>query len=108
MYWFTGLLGIALGVAPWILNYSGNNAAMWTSVILGGLIVLASAYKGFVQGTETWEYAFVGLAGLAAVIAPFVFDFTAITWALWAFIAVGVVALLVASYEVFFVAPEAA
>jgi hypothetical protein len=50
----------------------------------------------------------VGLAGLAAVIAPFIFGFTAITWALWTCIAIGLVALIVSGYEVFFVAPQAA
>ena len=43
---------------------------------------LASAYKGLVHGEEKWEYYVAGLAGLVAIIAPFILGFTALamTW----------------------------
>ena len=35
MYWLTGVLGLILVVAPFIMGYTENLAALWTSIILG-------------------------------------------------------------------------
>jgi hypothetical protein len=107
MFWITGLLGLALGVAPWVLNYSNNTTAMWTSVIIGAAIVVVSAYKAFIQDNQYWEYWIIGLAGIVALAAPFVLNFTALTEALWTCLVAGIVAVVLAGYEVFFVQPEA-
>jgi len=103
VYWITGLLGLAFGVAPWVFGYSNDTYAMWTSVILGAAIVLFSGYKALVQDREQkWEYWAVGLVGVLAVVAPFVFGFTALTAALWASIIIGGLVVLLSGYEVFF------
>lgn len=44
-----------------------------------------------------------GIAGLLAVIAPFVFGFTTLTVALWTFFILGAAIVILAGYEVFFV-----
>lgn len=111
MFWFTGLLGIALGVAPWVFNYSNDNTAMWTSVIVGGLVALASAVKGVLIETEgenaNWEYWVAGIAGIAAIAAPFVLGFTALTAALWMSIIVGALVVIASGYEVVITQPKA-
>ncbi len=82
MFWITGLLGLALAGAPWIFNYSSESTAMWTCVIAGGIVVLASAAKGVMQDSEsknaTWEYLVAALAGAVAIAAPFVLGFMVI------------------------------
>jgi hypothetical protein len=108
MYWITGLLGLALGVSPWVFQYTNENSAMWTSVIVGAVVVVVSLYKALMRdNTQYWEYWIAGLAGLVAIAAPFVLGFTALTAALWTCIAIGVVVAVVSGYEVFFVQPEA-
>jgi hypothetical protein len=107
MYWITGILGLAMGAAPWVFNYADNMTAAWASVIIGAAIVVVSLYKGFVQDTQNWEYWVAGLAGLVAVAAPFVLGFTALTAALWTLIVVGALVVLISGYEVFFAQPEA-
>lgn len=111
MYVITGLLGAALTLAPWVLNYSGDNAAMWTSVIVGGLVVLVSVAKGLLMETEgenaKWEYWVAALAGVAAIAAPFVFGFTALTAALWTTIIVGALVVIASGYEVIVTDPNA-
>lgn len=111
MFWITGLLGLALGVSPWVFNYSSDNTAMWTSVIVGGLVALASAVKGVMMNTEgenaNWEYWIAGLAGAAAIAAPFVLGFTALTAALWTSIIVGALVVIASGYEVIFTQPRA-
>ena len=107
MFWITGLLGLALGVAPWVLQYSNNEPAMWTSVGVGAVMLLVSAYKALVQDTAKWEYGVIGVAGLVAIGAPFVLGFTALTAALWTSLGVGVLAVLISGYEVALAEPEA-
>jgi hypothetical protein len=105
MYWLTGVLGIAMGVAPFVMGYSDNQAALWTSIVLGAVVLLASAIEGADLNKSQWEYWVVGLAGILAVIAPFVFGFGALTMAVWTVMALGAAFLILAAYEVLWVSP---
>ena len=107
MFWITGLLGIAMGAAPWVLGYSNNEAAMWTSVGVGAVMLVVSAYKAVMQDTQKWEYWVIGLAGLVAAVAPFVLSFTALTAAMWTSLIVGILAVLISGYEVAVAEPGA-
>jgi hypothetical protein len=103
MYGLTGLLGIAMAVAPFVLGYRDNTIAMWTSIILGVVVLVASILEGMDVDQSKWEWWVAGIAGVLAIIAPFAFGFTALTMALWTFIVLGAVVAIVAGYEVFFV-----
>lgn len=107
MFWVTGLAGLALIAAPWVLNYSNETNPLWASIIIGAVIALVSAYKAFARDIASWEYWIAGIAGIAAVVAPFVLGFTALTAALWTLVIVGAFVAILSLYEVFFVAPEA-
>lgn len=106
MYWLTGILGALFVIAPFALGYRDNSYAMWTSVILGAVVLLASIWEGYDAHKGKWEYWVVGIAGILAVIAPFVFGFTTITLAMWTAIILGVLMLLLGGYEVFFEQPS--
>jgi hypothetical protein len=47
MYWLTGLLGLALVVAPFALGYSGDPTALWSSIILGTVVALVAIPAGY-------------------------------------------------------------
>ncbi|MCZ7575034.1 MAG: SPW repeat protein [Ardenticatenaceae bacterium] len=99
MYWVTLILGLVLILAPFILGYNDNASAFWTSFILGAVMALVSGYKAAVRDFSNWEYAVAGLAGLLAIIAPFVLGFTAQTTAMWTIVVLGVLALIVSIYQ---------
>ncbi len=101
MYWLTAILGLALGVAPFVMGYSNNPAAMWTSIVLGVVVIVLSALEAIDEHARKWEYWALGAAGVLAVIAPFVFGFTTITYAFWIMIGFGVLMILISGYEVF-------
>jgi hypothetical protein len=103
MYWLTGILGLAMAVAPFALGYRDHTFAMWTSVILGVVVLLASLYEGMDERQAKWEWWVVGLAGVLAVIAPFAFGFTTMTVAFWAMLILGALVAILAGYEAFFV-----
>lgn len=101
MYWFTGLLGILMAVAPYVFGFSDNEPALWTSIALGALLFLLSAIEAWQQGKAAWEYWTIGLVGLVAIAAPFVLGFNMLSVAMWTFIALGGLALLLAGFQVF-------
>jgi uncharacterized membrane protein HdeD (DUF308 family) len=102
MYWLTGILGLAMALAPFAFGYNTNTFAMWTSVVLGLIVLAASVFEGLDEHKAKWEWWVAGVAGILAVIAPFAFGFTLTTMALWTTIALGAIIFLLAGYEVFF------
>lgn len=101
MYWITGILGLAFILAPFVFGFSGNSPAMWTSIVLGAVIALASLVEGWTRDDRNWEYWVVGLAGILAILAPFVLGFSSVSGALWTAIILGAVVALLAGTKVF-------
>lgn len=99
MYWLTGILGVAMMAAPYVLRYSTNTTALWTSVILGVGVVAVSLFEGAVRGKERWEYWAAGAIGVLAIIAPFVLRFSTHATAMWTTVVAGVLIALAAGYK---------
>ncbi len=106
MYWITGVLGLVLMLAPFLAGYSNNPGALWSSIILGLLVLAVSVYKGVTHDEARWEDAIIAIAGLVAVFAPFMFGFSSLTVAVWATIVIGGLMAFLASYEGFFAKPQ--
>ncbi len=75
MYVMTGLLGLALMIAPYTLGYTNVASAYWTSMLIGGVTLFLSLIESLEQ-YDIWEYWAAGFLGLLAVAAPFVFGFS--------------------------------
>lgn len=101
MYWFTGLLGILMAIAPWAFGFTDNTSALWTSIALGVFLFLLSVVEAYQKGQAMWEYWLAGLVGLVAILAPFVLGFSTLTAAMWSMIILGGLALVVSGYKVF-------
>ena len=108
MYWYVGVLGLALIVAPYVLGYSNDIAALWSSLILGVIVAGVSLIKALIRGTGDWVYWVSGVAGVLAVIAPYVLGFNVVTAATWTSIVLGVVIALLAAYQLFLARPPRA
>jgi hypothetical protein len=106
MYWLTGILGLLLIIAPFVMRFSDNSTALWTSIVLGAAVFVVSAIKAAVHDMANWEYWLAGIFGLAAIVAPFVLNFNSSSRALWSNIVLGVIVAILAGYEVFFVHPQ--
>jgi bacteriorhodopsin len=98
MYWLTGILGVFLIIAPFVLGYAGNTTAMVSSVILGALVVIVSIIKGAIRDMTRWEYWVAGILGILAILAPFVLGF-AQTGPLDVSVTLGAVLIVVAGYQ---------
>jgi hypothetical protein len=107
MYWLTGLLGLALVVAPFALGYSGDPTALWSSIILGTVVALVSAYLSVTRNVANWVHWVLGPAGLLAVIAPLVLGFSDQATVMWTSIVLGALVAIPAGYQCFFAQPKA-
>jgi hypothetical protein len=102
MYWTTGILGFIFAVSPFVLGYSNNSVAMWTSILLGGSVIVASILEGVDINKGNWEYWVTGLVGLVAVAAPFLLGFGSLASAMWASVGIGLLLALVAGSKLYY------
>jgi hypothetical protein len=102
MYWVTGILGLALVLAPFVFGYADNTAATWTSLILGGGTIIISFFEKLANNHDRWEYWVAMAAGVVAVIAPFVLGFGGWTVAMVATVAVGILLAAVAGTKLYY------
>jgi hypothetical protein len=79
--------------------------AIWCSVILGAIILLVAGYRALARDRATWEDWVAGVCGVLAIVAPFVFGFTAP--AMWTSIILGVIAAVLAGIQLFGTTPGA-
>ena len=96
MDWVMALFGLGFLVAPFVLNYSVNPTALWTSIIIGFIVMIVSGYEALLEKKQRWEYWTAGILGVIAIIAPFVFSFSQEVNALWTSIVAGVFIVLIA------------
>ena len=101
MFWLTGLLGLALILAPFVLGFNNDTNALWSSIVLGAVILVVSVLEGALRDLSNWEYWLAGLAGILAVVAPFVLQFNTAEQStqMWASIILGAVVTLLCIYE---------
>ena len=97
MYWVTGVLGLLLVICPFIFAYSDNAAALWTSVIAGFLIAIASLIEKAVEDKENWEYWVAAVIGIFTIVSPFIFGFNDHATALLVTMVIGVLVTITAA-----------
>lgn len=89
MYWLTAIIGLLFAGAPFVLGYADNQPALWTSLLVGAGVVVASAFEAAERDKDPIEYWVAGLIGLAAIASPFFFGFAEATTAMWTSVIAG-------------------
>ena len=74
MKWYTVILAVLLILAPFVLGYSNLSGALWGSIILGVVALIA----GFME-----KFRWAAIAGVLAFISPWVLGFSGTPVALW-------------------------
>jgi len=101
MYWLEAVLGLALIAAPFALGYSNNPIALWASIVIGLIIMLASAFKAYTKTGARWEEWVDVIAGVIAILVPFILGFSALVTALWAFVVLGLLVAILSGYDLY-------
>lgn len=89
------IAGAWLAISPWVLNFSGETTALWTSLIAGAILMVSAVVSAFVTHQGVLE-AIDGVTGAALVATPFVLSFSDITAAMWDAVVVGVLVVALA------------
>ena len=101
MYLLTGVLGLIAAAAPFALGYSGNSAALYTSLGVGAILVITTVLEWAGEDKQMWEYWVAGVVGIGAIAAPFVLGFSGLTNAVWTMVIVGLVTVLAVGTKLF-------
>lgn len=96
--WATCGLGLLLAVSPWVLQFTGLEAATLNAVIIGGLICALSALA--LTLLDRWEVYISGLLGIWAMLSPWLIGFTLYDTATFAHLGLGALVVAVAAVEI--------
>jgi hypothetical protein len=93
--WASMLLGVLIGLSPWLAGQQNDPTIAWNAVIVGALVLGLGALE--LSGLQRWEEAGEIACGLWLIVSPFVFGY-ADTGELryWHFVLGALVALLAA------------
>jgi hypothetical protein len=95
--WVGMVLGVLIGLSPWLAGEQGDQAVMWNAVIVGALVIALAALE--LAGLQRWEEVGEIACGLWLIVAPFVFGYAgAGTLRFWHFV-LGVLVAIVAAVE---------
>lgn len=101
MYRIMGVLGILAIASPFILNFSSNQTAMWSSVILGIVLVISAVFEWIDEDKTSWEYYLAEFTGLAALAAPFMLGFGSLSSAVWTLVLIGIITVAISAARLF-------
>ena len=93
------LLTGGLFVAPWALGFAGQAVAAWTAWVtgvVGGMLSVMAAFAASAEEPDTVSL----VLGVWTTGAPWILGFGSVIHAVWAFVAVGVVLVVIATWEV--------
>lgn len=94
--WLGILLGVAIGLSPWFVGQTVDQAVMWNSIIVG-VLVLALAELELVD-LHRWQETGEIACGSWLIASPYIFGYTG-TLAYWHF-GLGAIVVLLALMEV--------
>jgi O-antigen/teichoic acid export membrane protein len=92
------VLGLCLFLSPFLLGFTHQIAAATTAWLSGGLI----AFTAFIALTdfEEWEEWINLIVGLWVTIAPWLFGFAGVTYAMWSHAGIGLAVAILAAVEI--------
>ena len=91
--WFGMLIGVLIGISPWLAEQQSDPAVMWNAVLVGAL-VLVLAQLEYVS-LQRWEEIGEIALGLWLIASPFIFGYAeAGSLRYWHFVLGAIIALL--------------
>jgi SPW repeat len=71
--WLAMLIGVLIGLSPWLAGQQDNQAVMWNAVIVGALVIALAALE--LSSLQRWEEIGEIACGLWLVVSPFIFGY---------------------------------
>jgi hypothetical protein len=96
--WIMLVCGVLLFIAPWPMGFSGDTMAAGAAWV-GGIVIAVMGLAALIQFAE-WEDWVALVAGVLTAISPWALGFAAMSYAVWAFVALGLVVALASLSEI--------
>jgi hypothetical protein len=92
------VLGLCLFLSPLLFGFTGHPAAATNAWLSGGLI----AFTGFIALTdfEEWEEWINVVIGVWVTVAPWLFGFAGVSYAMWSHVGIGAAVTILAAVEI--------
>ena len=88
------VLGVAVAVSPWVLDYSSETIATSNAVVIG--LALVAAALGAMLAPKAWEEWTEAVFGLWMVISPWMLGYSHVQTAMYVAVGVGLIVVLLA------------
>lgn len=96
--WANMAAGALLAVSPWLLRYTGLEAATLNAAIIGFLIFALSALA--LTLLDRWEAYINGVLGIWAMLSPWMIGFAAYDMAKFSHLGLGALVMIIAATEI--------
>ena len=88
------VLGVALVLSPWVLDYSSETYAMSNAVVIG--LALVATTLGAMLAPKAWEEWTEAILGLWMVISPWALAYSHVQAAMYVAVGVGLIVVVLA------------
>jgi SPW repeat len=92
------VLGVALVLSPWVLDYSSESFAMSNAVIIG--LALVATALGAMLAPKAWEEWTEAILGLWMIMSPWVLVFSHVQAAMYVAVGSGLIVVLLALWTI--------
>ena len=91
--WAGIVLGVLVGLSPWLAGQQNDPVVMWNAVLIGALVVALAVLE--LGGLQRWEQAGAILCGLWLIASPFALGYAEVgTLGYWHFVLGSAIVLL--------------
>ncbi|MCM3774146.1 SPW repeat protein [Priestia aryabhattai] len=86
------LIGAWFILAPWVVGFSDQSGALWSSIIFGIIQIIVSLWVCNKPGWTSWQNWVSVLTGVWFVIFPFIYSLT--NEEIWSSIILGIITII--------------
>ncbi|MFF2445098.1 SPW repeat protein [Priestia megaterium] len=86
------LIGAWFIIAPWVIDFSNQSGAFWSSIIFGIIQLVASLWGYDKPGWKSWLNWISVLTGIWFVIFPFIYSLT--NGKVWSIVILGLITII--------------
>jgi hypothetical protein len=74
--YLNALIGVWFIIAPWVIGFSDQSGALWSSIIFGIIQIIVSLWGTDKPGWNSWQNWISVITGVWFVIFPFIYSLT--------------------------------
>ncbi|GIN86687.1 hypothetical protein J6TS2_30730 [Heyndrickxia sporothermodurans] len=86
------LIGVWFIIAPWVIGFSDDSGALWSSVILGAIQAIVALWGYNNPGWNSWQSWITVITGVWFIVFPFIYSLS--NGEVWASVILGAITVI--------------